>query len=742
MPESEGASLEAPLLREVSMQREIALQRELSIRYPSDHPHLAHYESALVLEPPLRRPYPLCCIIVGVVLIAIGLAFPARYDGAVRDAVWDQTRLNSPQAPSFPGFERERRASDSDEVVLRVYVFHCTNARAVVTHGAKPELEERGPYVYSIAIDHLNATFVRDGDVEELFFVAWQQLRLLRNGPDAGRDDAELLTTVNVPFQIVLANAPDDAVVEAFYGKELAHDAASVVFTTRPVREHLFGYDGAFARHTEGVFARSPVSGTHYPGFVQNFSSETAALAALGFDALRVDRPHSHAYSVWQGSSEVKRCKTCVDALWASHEANRVGGSDGKLIADLNKPQVWLPALVRRVDLERAPHGMRHAHRDTHVFTLAAHTFANASSYPANAAYYATAQPDGLLHMSRLLMGVPAFASKPHFLHGAPELLDGVVGVSPPMAQEHETLFEVHAETGVSVLVAERFQYNIRLAPRPRLAALARVPTVYTPMFWFETLERLSRKHESLFARCDNLTEASRALSVSCIALGVAFLLAGFSWATLNAEKDAVANQRHAVEVERAAGEFMAPVEPAQVGRTGLDLMWHTPSLARGWGSSVAVATFMNVLIQSVSLRDEARVRMKDAAWQVALTAYLVAYFATVGGVSVARAAYKRGEFPRRRVPMALVDDALRCSPRGCVSLPLRASTNACYLGVSVGLFVALVVGAPVAVAMLAACADCGVPKYEFVFGKAAMAGALMLVVFPLAALRTLAADL
>jgi len=592
----------------------------------------------------------------------LGSIFPSVFDNGVADSVWQQLRLDSNSSQSFAAFEREALSPEHDVVLLRFFMFHVTNPHAVVGHGAKPVVEERGPFVYELEIDHLNTSIDADGPVQELSFITWQKVKLLTTGPDAGLKDDELITTANIPFQILLANAGDLDwfAVNALYFNQLK-DPSQLLFTTRSVREHLFGYDNAFATPKEGWFAKHLLQGLRYPGFVQNFSTPASLFKAVTFDSLRVDRPASHVYASWQGSSQLKICKTCSEPLWNSRKANRVGGSDGKFFTTLDKPQVWLPELVRRADLEDR-RDLPVSYRGTKVFGLSRNTFANSSTFPSNVDYFANYQPNGLLYMGRLLMNVPVYASKPHFLQGDEDLLlRSVEGVSPADPAIHETIFEVHVETGVSILVAERFQYNVLLKPDANFPQLSNVPRLYLPMFWFETLERLSTKHKHLFDRCDSLTRASRVSAILFAVLGVCSLVGATAIATLNAESDAKAKQRHSLLLERLelGDSYRDDDENEEVD--GPTLLWSTPSLSRAWVSSVFVAFCMNAIIGTISFRGRHTIGIRATAiWQIPLTSFLVTFFSVAGGVAVARAAFARGEFPRRR---ARWEVCLCCAP-------------------------------------------------------------------------------
>jgi hypothetical protein len=311
------------------------LQREPSFTYPDSHV-LARYTSSVVLEPPLRRPYPLCLLFLGVFCVLLGSTLSKAFDRAVGDAVWQQLRLDSATSESFPGFEFARNSKNPDKVLLRFFVFDVQNPEAIVRHKAAPVILERGPYVYELELDHVNCSFVQDPPEHELYFQTWQRVRPVTEGPEAGLWDSDLVTTVNVPFQILLADAGDvkRAAIRALYKDQLEKDASKLVFTTRPVgvgaacaltlhwagaRALVWVRQGVCAAHaarplrqvdagrrsvrcaTQATTTRSRRPRCSYPGFVQNFSTVQELVRSTGVDSMRVDRAASHTFKSWQG---------------------------------------------------------------------------------------------------------------------------------------------------------------------------------------------------------------------------------------------------------------------------------------------------------------------------------------------------------------------------------------------------------------------------------------------------------
>jgi hypothetical protein len=746
-----------------------------------------------------RRPFPFALVAFGLLLLVIGTLAPGRLDQAVSDAVWESIRLDTDKANGFQSFangEDVDVASD-DTIYLRFRVYDIQNAhRLIKGEDEKFQLVEKGPYVYRLRLRHLNITYFGEdlGDydrshLKEMYFKTWQSVQIAIGEPDGGMDDSEIITQLSMTYQIVEAIAKSllpnqflhDLILKYFLGDTLK-ERQQKMFTTRSVREHLFGYRETFRGnsnedisslyqqvfdtiesqvrlfpHTKlGRFHLQKPSGIglDYPGFVQNFSSAEEVDAKMAFDAHRVDRQMMHTYFWYQGSSQLRRCNqdTCPP-LWNSRQANRVLGSDGKFWGGKSHSEnlIFLSALERTALTikDNTTSKISVDGIECNRYRLHPNVFSNVTYFPENADYYGTDQPVGLLNLSPVLFDIPIYASKPRYLHGdLAELLQCCEGIAEGNEDEHDTTFDVHEETGISVLVSERFQYSLRIpSSRPGKQ------NWFVPIFWFETIEKMSNKHEKLFRKCDTYVLAARWFKYFGYALGISCLVLGVGIGTDRAERDAKLLQVKAVyEHAFTNANVEEVVESGHEDNTdvptkhGFKLLLTTKSIRDGWFTTIPFVFFVNIIIATITLKAK-RIGVwspyhagdTSAALQMVLTSLFVGIFISMSGVAIARAAFIRGEVPRHKIIYRPIHR------RNCYVFPWLFTDHACYMGVIVGFsFVILWAGFVLLMLYIFVCGSpisqgiCDFNWVIFILFKSAFAALEASIVFPLACLKTL----
>lgn len=148
---------------------------------------------------------------------------------------------------------------------------------------------------------------------------------------------------------------------------------------------------------------------------------------------------------------------------WTTPFANRISGTDGSLNrhpAQQDLIEMFLSDIYRTV--EAGFFGVVNDFYDLKLnrYGVRSVDLQNASVVPANAAYNQYG-PEGLANFTSAA-GFPLFASKPHFLDAAPELLAAVDGLLP-IRDAHDTFLDLEPNTGVAMRVHERLMASVQL---------------------------------------------------------------------------------------------------------------------------------------------------------------------------------------------------------------------------------------------------------------------------------------
>ncbi|KAF6254902.1 CD36 family-domain-containing protein [Scenedesmus sp. NREL 46B-D3] len=127
----------------------------------------------------------LACLSVGVLVVAAGLILPSRIDGKLWRGVLDTIVWTPQSPPATDARYRNNTAPGAPPAYFRAWLFNITNLHDV-RQGAKPMLEQVGPYVYRAYHERHQVMWSGDGRVH---FKDYTYFKLDRNltaaDPDA-----------------------------------------------------------------------------------------------------------------------------------------------------------------------------------------------------------------------------------------------------------------------------------------------------------------------------------------------------------------------------------------------------------------------------------------------------------------------------------------------------------------------------------------------------------------------------
>lgn len=360
-------------------------------------------------------------------------------------------------------------------VYMEYFFFNMTNVKEFL-EGAKPEVQQIGPYTYREYRYKDNVSMVENGTMVAGYNT--KSFVFLRD-KSVGDPAVDSITTVNIPAWAVM-----NKVKVSFWKSTMVsvwmNSMGTGLFTTRTVDELLWGYeDPLLARiaptspDVEKVFGLMyKKNGTNDGEFVYHTGEQNY------LDYGRVE--------TWKGQSKL--------TFWTSNQSNSINGSDGSAFHPLldknERLYIFTPDLCRSIYME--------FEKDVEVKGIPAYRFtpprsvlASKEENPANEGFCISPNEclgTGLLKVSPCRKGAPVVASFPHFYLADKKFVSAIGGMSPERTH-HQTFLDLNPTTGVIVRANKRAQVNIllsRIAGFPKTRSLN--DTIFPVMFINESV--------------------------------------------------------------------------------------------------------------------------------------------------------------------------------------------------------------------------------------------------------------
>lgn len=423
--------------------------------------------------------------------LAIGItaAGPAYIQSTIENDLRTRFVVDSPKAKAYQDWVDDTVNPRAPAIYFSMYLFNISNAPEFLL-GAKPILQQLGPFLYRRYERKLNVTFGDDGNTAE-----YTQWRWYVEEP-GNMARFTNVTTINMPFQAVrgLTEHLDlQWVLDLLYSKFSDRNALLV---TKTAHEMLWGYPDPVL---DGIHKLLPgmVEG-RFPGLQQNLTNEAEVHSkryGMGQYTGKNDSSLLQELYKWQGMDRVMCCLSgpCGPKGgplgWGTDAAARVTGPVGAHFSPMQKRggsvNVFVQSLYRYAHLLMAS---EYDYRGAHLFRyrIPPALMENQTLNPANAAYFADG-PNGLLNVTACESKTPVFLSKPMFLDGDRALWDAVGGLPEPNRVEHDTVVDIEPDSGSVMHAEEKLMASIYLTPAPAgfgRVFYPKVEPVYLPLFW------------------------------------------------------------------------------------------------------------------------------------------------------------------------------------------------------------------------------------------------------------------
>uniref|UniRef100_A0A8W4FCX7 Scavenger receptor class B member 1 n=1 Tax=Sus scrofa TaxID=9823 RepID=A0A8W4FCX7_PIG len=328
---------------------------------------------------------------------------------------------------------------------LSVYFFDVINPNEIL-QGQKPQVRERGPYVYREFRHKSNITF-NDNDT-----VSFLEYRSYQFQPHKSRGlESDYIVIPNIlvlSASVMMEDRPMSLkLIMTFAFSALGERA----FVNRTVGEIMWGYEDPLIHLINKYFPNMfPFKGKF--GLFAELNNSDSGLFTV-FTGVK-DFSRIHLVDKWNGLSKVN--------FWHSDQCNMINGTSG---------QMWAPFMTPESSLEfyspEACRSMKLIYKEQGVFEgiptfrfVAPNTlFANGSVYPPNEGF-CPCMESGIQNVSTCRFNAPLFLSHPHFYNADPVLAEAVSGLHPN-TEEHSLFLDIHPVTGIPMNCSVKLQLSL-----------------------------------------------------------------------------------------------------------------------------------------------------------------------------------------------------------------------------------------------------------------------------------------
>uniref|UniRef100_UPI0040385A08 scavenger receptor class B member 1 isoform X1 n=2 Tax=Callospermophilus lateralis TaxID=76772 RepID=UPI0040385A08 len=439
----------------------------------------------------------LLCAVLGAVMIVV-------VPSLIRQQVLKNVRID----PSSLSFSMWKEIPVP--FYLSVYFFEVLNPEEIL-QGGKPEVQERGPYVYREFRHKINITFNNNDTV------SFREHRSFQFQPAKSRgSESDYIVLPNILVlgaAMMMENRPMSLKLMMTLAFSTLGERA---FMNRTVGEIMWGYDDPLVNLINKYFPDMlPLKGK-FGLFAELNNSDSGVFTV--FTGVK-DFSRIHLVDKWNGLSKV--------SFWHSDQCNMINGTSGQMWAPFMTPESSLefysPEACRSMKLIYQEPGMFQG-IPTYRFVAPKTLFANGSVYPPNEGFCPCLE-SGIQNVSTCRFGAPLFLSHPHFLNADPILAEAVAGLHPD-PEEHSLFLDVHPVTGIPMNCSVKLQLSIYVKSIKGIGQTGKIQPVVLPLMWFGESGAMEGKPlQTFYTQLVLMPKVMHYAQYALLALGGALLL-------------------------------------------------------------------------------------------------------------------------------------------------------------------------------------------------------------------------
>ncbi|XP_053938635.1 scavenger receptor class B member 1 isoform X2 [Cuculus canorus] len=351
---------------------------------------------------------------------------------------------------------------------MSVYFFEVLNPKEVL-QGAKPALNQRGPYVYREFRYKTNITF---NDNDTVSFLEYRQL-FFRPDLSNGSED-EYIVVPNILMMGAAVMMEDLPAFVKFLLSGALSGLRQEAFMNRTVREIMWGYEDPLIDTINALVpGLIPFKGKF--GLFVGLNNTNSGLFTVHTGMKDISRVHM--VDSWNGLKKVN--------YWRSSECNMINGTAGEMWPPFMSPtslEFYSPDACRSMKLVYEQSG-KFEGVPTYRFVAPKTLFANGTDYPPNEGFCPCLQ-SGIQNVSSCRLNAPMFISHPHFYNADPVLVNAVEGLKPNKEQ-HALFLDVHPMTGIPMNCSIKLQLNLYIKRVSGIIQTGKIKPVVLPLLWF-----------------------------------------------------------------------------------------------------------------------------------------------------------------------------------------------------------------------------------------------------------------
>lgn len=461
-------------------------------------------------------------------------------------------------------------------IYQKFYFFNVTNAQDIEQFGAKPRLEEIGPFTYRS--DWTKREIVTDEKLKTIKFKHYKQWHF---EPDMSIADQNLhLVTLNAPLAITLTLIQSASSAVRILVTFSLDGLSDGFFTERSVKQLLFdGYPDLLTTFGPLLNAEMLSQGGQF-GYmnarndsldgeyeINSGSGDISKLNTIrrfnGRTSLPFWHHHSHCNSldgattgemfppIRDNHTSLKLFQPDLCRVWRLNYDSQLDGPSGLKLnryvasrdvfrnsTDLSENSCFFKAPRSQASHDHSPMATNRipdpsrqsAGTSRPARPARPHESNRVSAGNANNARHQNRVrhewPNGVFTLAPCKFNAPIFVSMPHFLDADPHFRAHVDGLEP-RRDRHEFYVDVEPRTGSPIDLAARVQLNVAISKPPGLIRFRHIPEIMFPVFWQELSVNLTSKPviEQLELAAKGAQEANIMIAYSFFILGSAVLI-------------------------------------------------------------------------------------------------------------------------------------------------------------------------------------------------------------------------